>query len=226
MSQFDDHGAATGPYGPGNAPPPPMDPPPSKVGRKRFRDERVEASSASTAPHESYSKQISDTPRRKVSSNQRRKLRLNQEREKLRKERAALEHTKNNWRSRSPSRDEFQGANERHRAYWSDSRDDDQDGAQKGRWNPQYEDRQHLQDARQFTPNQVVDETPGRLSPGKADPNHYHNSYDDTKDVRDVRDGRDQWGNDNEYSWSPRRSQPPAQYDHGNGEGEYQPKHG
>ncbi|KAF2024469.1 hypothetical protein EK21DRAFT_94051 [Setomelanomma holmii] len=209
MSQFGERAATIGPYGPDNPPPPPKDPPPSKVDRKRRRAETVVLS---PPPQNVLSPQKPTTPRRRSTANQRRKLRLEKERAALEKERAELERTEGSWRSRSPSREGRKDGNNRRRESWTHETGSG-DGIRYGRRGPPHEYRQPLREARQFTPDHIMDETYGRLTPGHGDRAEHSNPRAEARGAN----GRRGKGS-RETSWSDQRSQ---RYGHArSGEGE------
>jgi len=145
--------APQGPYGPNNPPPPPMGPPPGKGGRGRGRGDRGEAphpqdSQGSTGPSRAFIN-------RKLNSRQRKKFFEAQEK-------AGEDRGRRRSRSPTPARgDDSQGSYRERSPIRPES-----NRGQYGRSPPGSERRKsRLRDARQYTPDQIVDETYGRLSP-------------------------------------------------------------
>ncbi|KAH4130041.1 hypothetical protein HBI24_063080 [Parastagonospora nodorum] len=146
--------APQGPYGPNNPPPPPMGPPPGKSGHARGRGDRGEP------PHPQDSQTSSGPGRaflnRKLNSRQRRKFFEAQEK-------SGEGRGRGRSRSPIPRRDQESQASYRER---SPIRSESDRGQFVSRSPPGSGRRKsRLRDARQYTPDQIVDETYGRLSP-------------------------------------------------------------
>jgi hypothetical protein len=146
--------APQGPYGPNNPPPPPMGPPPRKSGRTRGRSDRGEPphpqdSQASNSPGRSFLN-------RKLNSRQRKKFYEAQEK---------AGEGRGRGRSRSPTirRDQNREASYRERSPMRSESDRGQFVSSSPPGSGHRKSR--LRDARQYTPDQIVDETYGRLSP-------------------------------------------------------------
>lgn len=139
MSGRSKQGAAKqGPYDENNPAPPPPGPPPSTAGRGEHSDNRPYA-----------------TPYSKLNSRQRKKFRDQAARNEQQGHHVGEMPAKNIHRSSETGRvgETFDGEDERAEI------DDDRPGTR-------VRHRRSLRDARKYTPDQIMDETPGRLSPG------------------------------------------------------------
>jgi hypothetical protein len=148
MSQFggsQHRPAAQGPYGPDNPPPPP----PGRPDNKRSQHDHGvfsplgKKSMQAKGPGRAYL-------HRKLNSRQRKKRK---------EEIAAAREGQDHRRSRSPTRGSQGSGTFRQREPSPARQEDDWERGSRS------SNRQSLRDARQFTPDQIMDETYGRLSP-------------------------------------------------------------
>jgi hypothetical protein len=160
------------PYGPDNPPPPPVDPPPSKPDRKRGREVSL------PSPQHSPPAKGAERPWKMLNSRRRKKRRLDNEE-------LAMDASRDCDWDRSTVRKglpkaygEQQSSRPRH-SQRSPMRLERDENRHARRWNSQYSDRQPLREARQFTPDQIVDETYGRLSPGMDVYDYYQKPFDE-----------------------------------------------
>ncbi|KAF2828653.1 hypothetical protein CC86DRAFT_196317 [Ophiobolus disseminans] len=185
-------GTAPGPYGPGNPPPPPPGPPPRNTDRKRSRDSAVDL--PAPPPQSPSSAKKYEKSFRKLNSRQK----------KFRKQamdNARFNESRDRGRSRSPVRGEGRGSQVRNRE--EPFLNGNGTGGYQGRTSlsGSQDRRQPLKQARQFTPDQILDETYGRLSPGMDGRDSYRQTSVDTH-RRPV--ARNEWPED--QSWSPRQT--------------------
>ncbi|KAL5117535.1 hypothetical protein ACEQ8H_004565 [Pleosporales sp. CAS-2024a] len=149
-----------GPYGPDNPPPPPAESPPDKRIRKRGHKDgdkdrlppsstQEDAGEATRVPHSFLYKKLNSRQRKKFLQSQ----------QKAFKER-------DRERSRSPTASRRRGSQSTYRD--RSALRHDHDGNKFGRPGSGGS-RLNLQDARQRTPDQIMDETAGRLSPAGLD---------------------------------------------------------
>jgi hypothetical protein len=154
--------AAQGPYGPNNPPPSPKGPLPGKAGGKRSRGE----SDKFPPPPLTQDSALAESPghaflHRKLNSRQRKKFREAQ---------GELHEGRRRERSRSPVPRERQRSQFNYRER-STVRHEDERAGPDSKLPPRSARKTHrmiLQDARQYTPDQIFDETYGRLSPPTA----------------------------------------------------------
>lgn len=148
--------AASGPYGPGNPPPPPSGPPPSTKERKRSRGNDTYLS----PPQDSLPAKGPGRAflHRKLNSRQRKHFRDQQ---------AELVEQQDRGRSCSPPPREPQTSQERYRERSDMRRDNGREQPDSG-WTTRKSRRKSLRDARRITPDQIMEQTPGRLSLPRA----------------------------------------------------------
>lgn len=140
------------PYDENNPPPPPPGPPPGSA--DRFVDD---ADSPSAPEGDQAQDGIYNTPYRRFSSRRRRNLRLygsqiarDEQQDHRASGEAAGKMHRNEDKSRAEKTSEQQQESNKHLADGRTSR---------------HRRRRSLRDARKYTPDQIIDETPGRLSP-------------------------------------------------------------
>jgi hypothetical protein len=155
-------GKADGSYGPNNPPPPPALPAPNKTNRKR-------ANGASSPPtHASRLTATTERPFKVLNSRQRKFRRLALAAQKEAEVDKSRDHDSVHSparKSRSPAREHQQGSRPKPSEPVSAALDKDGHGKRQTRSSGRPK-RQSLRDARQITPDQIMDETYGRLSPG------------------------------------------------------------
>jgi hypothetical protein len=166
-----DKGKEQGQYGPNDPPPPPMDPAPSKADRKRGQDV------LSPPPQHSSPAKGAERPWKMLNSRQRKKRRLDNEEPAMDTSRDRDRDCSAVHQGRSLDHREQQSSPKRY-SEQSPMRPEREKNRPIRRRNPQQSDRQSLRDARQFTPDQIIDETYGRLSPGMNIRDHYQNPFD------------------------------------------------
>jgi hypothetical protein len=183
-------GAAPGTYGPENPPPPPPGPPPGGVKSAQGRN-----GTANMPPPSQKSPPVAkyglphEKPFELLNSRQRKARKRDLD--------AARAQSENHGRSHSPVRREWEGSQFRYPA----SPTAGQKGDHEHRSDMMANDtrRQPLADARQVTPDQIRDETYGRLSPGNGSHDYYQQTRGDAH-------GRPAARNEGpgQQSWSPR----------------------
>jgi hypothetical protein len=165
-------GKAQGPYGPNDPPPPPAHPAPIKTNRKRPRD-------ASPPPPHSPPPARFKRPYKHLNSRQRkhRVIALTQKEAEVDKSQDRELVPSPGRKGRSPAREKRQSSRSGNRGQVS-SRLDKGGGKQSQTRSSENPKRQSLRDARQITPDQIIDETYGRLSPGTwIDGRHHEPLY-------------------------------------------------
>lgn len=193
-------GAAPGPYGPNNPPPPPPGSPPRKADNKRGR---VSAAHPMPSPQKSLQipASVAEKPWRKLNQRQRKERKMQERKMQEREDelQAKSAQGRGRSRSRSPIREDDRSIRVRSRDEPAVRRERDEYRPSRSSFGGSQDRRQPLKEARQYTPDQIMDETYGRLSPGTGGNNHYQEALGDMH-RRPV--ARNEWPE--EQSWSPR----------------------